>query len=116
MTLDVQAFPPPLRVDDHGVVRLGQTRIRFDFVVDLHRQGKTPEEIAATFSSPPDLADVYGAIGYYLHNREAADAYIAQLWAEEAEIERDMRERFPQDGLKERLLARRAEMHGRPPR
>jgi hypothetical protein len=47
-------------------------------------------------------------IGYYLRNREAVDAYVAQAEGEADEIERQVRAQCQDDGIRERLLTRDA--------
>jgi uncharacterized protein (DUF433 family) len=68
----------PVRVDAHGVARVGNTRVGLDSVLIYFQQGATPEEIAQDF---PVLAleDVYAVIAYYLRNRAVIDAYLAEL-------------------------------------
>ena len=106
MALAVKADPTPLRTDEHGVVRVGGTRVTLDQIVGAFREGVTAEEIALRFSSL-DLGDVYATVAYYLHNREAVDRYVD----EQAALAEDQRRRHAQPldarELRERLQARR---------
>lgn len=105
------AFPAtmeavPLYRDDHGIVRVGGTRVTLDSVVWAFRQGATPEEIAARYPTLL-LADVYGVIAYYLHQTEVVDVYLRDRQAAAA-AQRDRAEaRDDPSGIRERLLARR---------
>ena len=68
----------PVRVDAHGVARVGNTRVGLDSVLIYFQQGATPEEIVQGFPSLT-LEDVYTVIAYYLRNRSVVDAYLAEL-------------------------------------
>lgn len=84
MVIAVAADPTPLRTDDHGVVRIGDTRVTLSSVVRCYQRGDSPESIHEGFPSV-SLADVYATITYYLRHREEVDAYLV---AEDSEAER----------------------------
>lgn len=107
MHLDLSPEPLPLRVIDGGVIRIGRTRIPLERVVYAFTHGQSPEEIVADFTTL-DLADVYRVIGYYLRHRAAVDAYVEQSEREADEVQKQMEALSPSEGLRERLLARRA--------
>ena len=69
--------PPPLEVDEDGVVRVGQTRVTLDTVVKSYLVGDTVEQIAQAYDTLR-LADVHAVISYYLSNRDEVDAYLAE--------------------------------------
>jgi len=107
-TLDTMvADPPPLRTDQDGVVRVGGTRVTLDTVVHAFWNGETPEQIVQNYGSL-ELADVYAVITYYLRHRAEADAYLREREKQAEEVERRDRARYPSDGFRERLLARRS--------
>ena len=103
------AMPPavevPLRTDEGGVIRIGNTRVTLQAIVaDFHR-GASPEEIAYHYSAL-SLSDVYLVVGYYLRERIEVDAYVRQqrMLADEA---RDAYEvDHSDDPLRARLLTR----------
>jgi uncharacterized protein (DUF433 family) len=101
--------PPPLRLDTEGVLRVGPTRVPLDTVIFAFNAGSTAEEILEDYSSL-NLTDIYFVIAYYLRHREIIDAYLEERRKYADEIRRQNEARWPKDGLKERLLARRAEM------
>lgn len=73
-----------VRTDEHGVLRVGQTRVMLDGVVVGYWEGDSPESIRQQYPSL-SLEDVYGAMAYYLANREEVDAYLERqekLWQE----------------------------------
>ncbi len=95
----------PVRQDEQGRLRVGNTRVLLDLVIYSFRQGNTPETITDQYPSL-SLDDVYLAIGYYLRHRDSIDAYLRQ---EEAEAEASRREheaRHPNKLTREILLAR----------
>ncbi len=106
MSLVIEAPPVPLRADAAGVLRVGKTRVPLDTVVYTFNQGASPEEIVM---SHPTLAltDVYAVVNYYVHNRDEVDRYISEREAEAERMREENEKRFPQEGIRARLLARR---------
>ena len=106
MSLVIEAPPVPLESDERGVLRVGKTRVPLDTVVYAFNQGASPEEIVMSYPTL-DLSDVYAVVNYYLHNRLQVDAYLGQRETEAARIKDENEGRFPQNGIRARLLARR---------
>ena len=106
MSLTIEAPPVPLRFDENGVMRVGKTRVTLDTVVHAFNQGASPEEIVMSYPTL-GLADVYAIVNYYIHNRTEVDAYVHQRETEAARIREENEKRFPQEGIRARLLARR---------
>ena len=101
---EIVSDPVPLRIDEGGAIRVGQTRVTLDTVVAAFNQGLSAEEIVWKFPTL-NLADVYAVISYYLRRKEQIDTYLSQ---EEELIRQQYPEIFNTTGLRERLLARRA--------
>src|SRR5687768_3413950 len=78
MHLEIRDDPPPIRTDDGGAVRVGDTRLPLYILVQAHRAGLSPEEIAEQFNMR-SLADVYSAIGYYLRHQEEVDTFVHEV-------------------------------------
>lgn len=96
-----------LNLDEHGVYRVGGTRVTLDSIVKAFQRGATPEEIVQDYSSL-SLQDVYQAIGYYLkHSAELAD-YFDTRKRQEAEMLTSNAEQWSPKGLRDRLVARAA--------
>ena len=106
MSFSLQTRPVQLMTDTHGVMRVGNTRVPLDTVIFAFKQGATPEEIVADYSTL-DLPDVYAVIAYYLQNRMEVKDYLWQREAQRDEAFHEMDVRFPQAGLRERLVGRR---------
>lgn len=71
-----------VRVDEHGVYRVGDTRVMLDSVIAGFRQGDSPETIQQQYPALT-LEGVYGSIAYCLANPAAIDAYMKrqdELW------------------------------------
>jgi len=75
----------PLRTDEHGVIRVSQTRVTLDTLLGFYKQGQSPEALHEGFPSVP-LGDIYAVIAWYLVHQEAADAYLEQGDREGEEI------------------------------
>lgn len=107
MSLTLEMPVLPIRPDERGVMRVGGTRVRLDTVVTAWRHGSSPEQIAENFDTL-DLADVYAVIGYYLNHSAEIDDYLEKNRLEGEALRAENERRFPQAGLRDRLLARRA--------
>jgi uncharacterized protein (DUF433 family) len=83
MIMVIQTDPVPLRVDDQGAIRIGNSRVTLDVVIAEHKKGASPETIAEEFDTL-ELADIYAALAYYLRHEEEVGAYL-QRRHEEAE-------------------------------
>ena len=77
MNITLHADPVPLRVDDTGAIRVGQSR------VTLECQGMSPEEITRGLDTLT-LADVHGALAYYFRHQTEIVNYLHRR-EEEAE-------------------------------
>lgn len=98
--------PPPIRPDEGGVWRVGKTRVTLDSVLYAFNAGSCAEEILIKFPSL-DLVDIYSVIAYYLWHPDVVDAYLAERHRIARKVEEELRARFPTNGIRERLLARR---------
>jgi uncharacterized protein (DUF433 family) len=110
MSLVIADTPIPLTEDATGAMRVGGTRVTLDTLVAVFMTGATAEEIVQRFPSL-DLGDVYAVIGYYLHHRREVDAYLQRRREQASSAQRRQEAHFDQTGLRERLLARRAQSH-----
>src|SRR6516165_2153017 len=82
--LPLHAEPPPLRVEEGGVMRVGKSRVSLDLVVEQYENGMTPEEMVRAYDTL-ELADVYAVIAYYLQHRDEVRAYLERR-REEADV------------------------------
>jgi len=75
MIADAPTLTVPLRTDEHGATRIGNTRVPLEWVIHAYLAGETPEGIVESYSALT-TADVYAVIGYYLLHRAEVDAYV----------------------------------------
>ena len=71
-----------------GKACVDATRIRVMDIVELQREGKTPEEMLDVFAVPLTLAQVHAALAFYYDHREEIDASFADDDRWEAEHHR----------------------------
>ncbi len=97
----------PIRSDENGRLRVGQTRVLLDLVIYSFRIGSTPETITEQYPTL-SLDDVYLAIGYYLRHRQEVDAYLQAQESEAIVFRREHEAEHPRTLTREVLLARLA--------
>jgi len=107
MVLAPAADVVPLEVDADGVMRVGKTRVTLDTVIAAFADGATAEEIAQQYPSLR-LADVYSVVGYYLRHTAEVNTYLQQRRAQRDAVRQQNEARFDPQGVRDRLLARRA--------
>lgn len=98
----------PLREDEDGIVRVGETRVTLDSVIYAFRSGATAEEIVQRYPTLT-LTDVYAVISYYLSDTDRVDAYLEERQADAATVRAEHESRLDPRGIRARLLARRNE-------
>ena len=103
--LPLHADLPPVRVDEGGAVRVGNSRISLDLVVEQYENGMTPEDMVRAYDTLV-LADVHAVIAYYLRHRTEVRGYLKRR-VEEAEALRAKIEAERPRVSREELLARR---------
>src|SRR5215475_8732678 len=70
------------------------TRVSLDSLVYAFREGQTAESLAQSFPVLT-LEQVYGAIAYYLANRNVIDAYLIEQEGASTKLQQDLRQRDP---------------------
>jgi uncharacterized protein (DUF433 family) len=104
--IPLHADLPPIRMDEGGVARLGQSRISLDLIVEQYENGMTPEDMVRAYDTLV-LADVYAGIAYYLRHRDEVRAYLQQREEEANSLQAKIESAHPRV-TREELLARRA--------
>ena len=98
--------PTPLVIGPDGVMRVRGTRVTLETVLAAFAGGATAEEIAQQYPSIP-LADVYQVIGYGLRHSSELEPYLAQRHRDIDAARTSNESRWPPDGIRDRLIARR---------
>ena len=73
---------PYVRIDEHGVMRIGHSRVMLDAIVAGFEQGHSPETLQQQYPAL-SLEEVYGAITYYLAHTDEVHTYLKrqdELW------------------------------------
>ena len=109
MTLHLGSERIPLDRDQNGTIRIASTRVTLESVAYAFQQGESAESIQEAFPAL-SLSDVYLVLGYCLKHPQDLEVYLRQQQQENAQAREQDEDRFPQDGLKARLLQRRAQL------
>jgi uncharacterized protein (DUF433 family) len=91
----------PLRLDEGQVIRVGVSRVSLDVIVQQYENGMTPEQMVEAYDTL-NLADVYGAIAFYLRHRDEVQSYLDQRAKEASDLRTKIeseRPRMPADEL-----------------
>ena len=78
-----------------GGYYLAGTRVALDVIVHAFQDGESPEGILRSFPMAGPLVRIYGAITFYLENKEAVEAYLKdqeRLWKEVSTQQTDLPE------------------------
>ena len=90
-------------------MRVGESRITLDVLIEEYKGGASPEAIVQAFDTL-QLADVYAVLAYYLRHRQEMAAYLREREIEADEIRRKLDAAgMTWPGARETLLARRAQ-------
>ena len=103
----LQPDMPPIREDADGALRIGDSRVLLELVINAFQDGATPEAICLRYSSLR-LSEIFAVIAYYLRHPQEVDAYL--LRRERRTAENDARMQARQGDLtaiRARIAARR---------
>ena len=77
MTLVLKSEKPLLQEDKTGAIRVSRSRILLEIVIHAFQDGASPETIINNYPTLT-LSDVYGAIAFYLKNKDEVEAYLVK--------------------------------------
>lgn len=72
------------------------TRVSLDSIVYRWREGLSPETIQSECFPTLTLAQVFGALAFYLDHQAEVDSYLLRAEAREIEIAEKLRETYPE--------------------
>ena len=105
--LPLRADYLPLRVAEGGAVRVGNSRVSLDLVVEQYENGMAPEDMVRAYDTLV-LADVHAVIAYYLRHRDEVPAYRKRREAEAEALRAQIEAARPRISRGELLARRRA--------
>ena len=112
MAIVLQAETPPLRQEESGALRVGESRVLVELVIQEFLDGATPEAIAQRYPTAT-LADIYAVIAYYLRHRDEVEEYLRQREQRADEVrQRIERQQGDLADLRQRLLSRQRSGQG----
>lgn len=91
MTLSTASEPVPFELDEHGVARIGGTRVTLETLIGMYKRGDTAESLSKAFPAV-SLADIHGVISYYLRHTDEVEEYLTLAHAEGDAIEAKYRD------------------------
>jgi len=89
MLLTIHDDKAPIRIDDGGAVRVGQTRVTLFVMLSCYNQGATAEQLVRSFPTLR-LVDVYGVLNYYLRYQAEIDGWMRDCEREADELQRQI--------------------------
>lgn len=105
MSLMLEREAPPLREDETGAVRVGNSNVLLEIVIRAFQDGVSPESIVNRYDTL-SLSDVYNTIGYYLRHTDTVEAYLAKREQQTESVQQLLVERQPDLSLiRSRLLS-----------
>jgi uncharacterized protein (DUF433 family) len=110
MTLTTDTIRVPLKIREHGIYAVGDSRVSLDVVIREFHKGGDPRSIVDAYPTL-QLGDVYAVIAYYLLNRAEVDQYLLFRQKEADRLRQEIEATQPnRDEFRAKLLARQAEM------
>jgi uncharacterized protein (DUF433 family) len=94
----------PLASNEAGDLYLEGSRVFLEDLVELYREGRSPEELAAAYPGLA-LADVYAVLAWTLRHPEEVEAYLERQRARSREAEEKTRP-YRSPSLRQRLKER----------
>ena len=108
MSFVVKREMPPLRKEESGAIRVGNSRVLLELVIRAFQDGASPESIVQRYPTL-SLSDVYTTIGYYLRHQQEINAYLNEREQLAESVRQRLLETQPDLSLiRARLLAQRS--------
>ena len=92
-----------------GTVRITGSRVTLDTIIGAFQKGATAEQIQDSFPSL-SLAQIYGAIAWYLDHQAEAEDYLKERNAEAETIRQEIENQPEQAAFRETMRQRREQL------
>ena len=79
----------------HGGYWVAGTRVSLDSLISRWREGLSPETIQRECFPTLTLAQVFGALAYYLDHQAEVDEHLKKTEQEEETVAKQLREQYP---------------------
>lgn len=99
----------PLIQEVDGTVRIKGSRVTMDTIVGAFQKGATAEQIQDSFPSL-SLAQIYGAVAYYLDHETDVETYLRERREEAKSLKHEIERQQDTAGFRARIRARRAQL------
>ena len=99
----------PLIQEADGTVRITGFRVTLDTIIGAFQKGASAEQIQDSFPSL-SLAQIYGAIAYYLNHEADVETCLGERRAEAESIKHEIENQQDTAGFRARIRARRAQL------
>ena len=108
MAMMIEPQQVPLREDEGGTLRVGDSRVSLDSVFLAYQQGAIPETIVEMYPGLA-LADIYAVIAFCLKNRAFVEDYLARRAEAADRVRQSVRARPDHQAFRDRLHQRARE-------
>jgi uncharacterized protein (DUF433 family) len=93
--LDLRAIPPAIEERD-GIYYFTESPITFAAVILRFKEGLSPETIHRDCFPALPLADIYGAVSFYLNNQAQVEDYLNQVKQDEDALQQELLTAHPE--------------------
>ena len=107
MSIVLERDTLPLKSDETGAIRVGNSRVLLEIVIRAFQDGASAESIVQRYSTL-SLSDVYITIGYYLRHQDTVEAYLNQREKLAESVHKHLLNTQPDlSSIRSRLLAKK---------
>ncbi|MCX7992279.1 MAG: DUF433 domain-containing protein, partial [Fimbriimonadales bacterium] len=103
----IAALSLPVRIESNGAVRVGDSRVTLEIVLEAFLQGETPEQVVQSYPTL-NLADVCCLYAHYSVNRQLFEKYLEASRQQSESVREMIESAYPTEDLRERIKQKRA--------
>ena len=109
--LQIPSQKVPIYADEHGTMRVGNTRVSLMSIITRYDEGDTVSEIHEAFPTL-ELADIHAVIAYYLRHRDEVSAALEDERQRGRALREEIEGEFPDGGLRVKLVNEKRSRQG----
>lgn len=103
------SYTAPLIQNTDGTIRIADSRVTLDSLINAFQKGATAEQIQDSFPSL-SLPAIYGAIAWYLDHQDQAKTYLTERRAEAVSQRHEIENQPNIHAFRERIRTRRSQL------